>query len=492
MSSSLCQLLELSLLLISTPKAKETLLKPLVPSHTAARLRTARAKYRERNKEVEAEKARIRMSRYRAKIKANRHATEEYRQLALGHDAAYKAKNREFLAWKAKVTRINKSDPKKLAERGVMRESSRDYEVEWEVYKARRHEERQDELRRKVADVLYIPAADERRICQIVDLTSLTFSMAESSPYYCSPPFHPDPGTSKAGKFVYLVTCPGARSPGPGIYPSWLSAQRVVTGIPHGMAVSNPSIQACLPAWHAGCDAGEHDHPASPDVQRANISSGPRYTPQTPQTPRKATTILLPASPSTGRGNGRIKTPASKLGVRVAATASSSPIANTHVPTAGTALIATTAVSTHATATPAHVAVLGNSFAVRGGGVVHSSLTAALEQYQAAAIAGATSVCTMTDARTAVYFAAGHSMDEALAMATGERVVMMYERWAQGPSGESAVCRLRRDELVERLTAALDALRVGDVAPPDYTPEDSDVEDLSDDECSSKLTYISD
>ncbi|KAJ7107403.1 hypothetical protein C8R44DRAFT_885419 [Mycena epipterygia] len=132
-----------------------------------ARLRTAKAKYRERNKEVEAEKARIRMAKYnlyRAKIKANERTAEEYRQRALVHDAAYKAKNREFLAWKANIARIDKMTPKQFLEREARREKPRDYEVEWEIYKAQRHEARHDELHRKVADQLYVPAADECRI----------------------------------------------------------------------------------------------------------------------------------------------------------------------------------------------------------------------------------------------------------------------------------------------------------------------------------------
>lgn len=51
-------------------------------------------------------------------------------------------------------------DPKKFAEREAGRENPRDYEVEWEVYKAQRQEDHQDDLRRKVADECYVPAAD--------------------------------------------------------------------------------------------------------------------------------------------------------------------------------------------------------------------------------------------------------------------------------------------------------------------------------------------
>ncbi|KAJ7135744.1 hypothetical protein C8R44DRAFT_729307 [Mycena epipterygia] len=492
MSPSLCQLLELSLLLISTPEAEGTLLEPRVSSRRAAQLRVARAKYCERNKAVEAEKARIRMARYRAKIKANANTAEEYRQRALEHDAAYRTKY---------IARSWNSSPGKLksffTEREARRENPRDYEVEWEVYKAQRMRitrmsfaarwrmHAMSLLQMSVGLTFATPytkvsvAAVELGAKRALDgLLLFSLPMAESSPYYCSPPVHPDPGAPRnAVKAFYLVTCPAARSPGPGIYSSWTSAQRVVTGISHGVAVSYPSIQACLPAWHAGCEAGEHNHRASPDLQRDNVSASPRYMPQNPQTPRKPTKTLVPASPSTGRGIGFVKSPAPGSGPRVSITTSMPPA---HA-TAATTPFPATPVSKH------RIPALGNSFAVRGGGVVHSSLTTALAQYQTAATASAASVCTMADARTAAYFAASHSIGQARAMAKGDRAVMMYEEWAEGPSRESAVCRLRHDELVEQLEAALEALSAEDVAAPD-----SDFEDLSDDDQSSILTYISD
>ncbi|KAJ7107404.1 hypothetical protein C8R44DRAFT_885420 [Mycena epipterygia] len=313
--------------------------------------------------------------------------------------------------------------------------------------------------------------------------------MADSSPYYCSPPFHPDPGHTMSTRGVYLVTCPQARSPGPGIYTSWLSSQRVVTGISHGVAVGYPSVEACLPAWHAGCDAGEHEHPASPSLQRGG-------KPQPPKTPRKPTESCPPVSPFTGRGRGSFKkTP--RCGHATTAPMSPTPAARVHVvpnsttPTFATKLLPTVAaarIPTSSVSAPAPEL----HFAVRGGGVVHSSLTSALDEYKAAAMAGSASVCTITDTRTAAHFAAGHSLGQARAMAAGENALIMYEQWGDGPSGEPAVCRLRRDQLVDRLTAALEALRVGDVAQVDNNPGDSDFEDLSDDDRSSVLTYISD
>ncbi|KAJ7104924.1 hypothetical protein C8R44DRAFT_746175 [Mycena epipterygia] len=291
----------------------------------------------------------------------------------------------EFLTWKAKVICMNKMDPKKFIEREVRRENPRDYEVEWEVYKAQRYEDHQDELRHKVADACYVPAADE---CRIVHQDGcITYS----------PPVHSDPGAPQnAVKAFYLVTCPAARrSPGPRIYLSWTIVQRIVTGISHGGAVSYPSIQACLPAWHAGYDAGEHNHRASQNLQRANISASPRYMPQNPQTPRKPTTILAPASPSTVHGIGLVKSPA--------------PVPVSPPPLQRPQLMPL---------------LLPLPFLP-----LRSPNT-----YQTAATAGAASVCTMTDARTAAYFSAGHSMGQARAMAEGDRAMMMYEEWAEEPS----------------------------------------------------------
>ncbi|KAJ7640926.1 hypothetical protein B0H17DRAFT_1216485 [Mycena rosella] len=52
---------------------------------------------------------------------------------------------------------------------------------------------------------------------------------------------------SQAPNVYYLVTSPQAKAPGPGVYPSWSSAQRVAENIPHGGASTfPPTMPACL------------------------------------------------------------------------------------------------------------------------------------------------------------------------------------------------------------------------------------------------------
>ncbi|KAJ7315634.1 hypothetical protein DFH08DRAFT_971979 [Mycena albidolilacea] len=90
--------------------------------------------------------------------------------------------------------------------------------------------------------------------------------MSSPKPHRCSPPFHADPNTTKAtAKVFYLVTSPAAGSKR-GVYPSWTSAQRASEGKARGGAVKFMSWDDCLPAWHACCDAGEHEHDTLPPL----------------------------------------------------------------------------------------------------------------------------------------------------------------------------------------------------------------------------------
>ncbi|KAF7372462.1 hypothetical protein MVEN_00107800 [Mycena venus] len=89
-----------------------------------------------------------------------------------------------------------------------------------------------------------------------------------SSPLRCSPPFHPDPGTTKDTVRAFdLVTSP-AEAEKRGTYTSWASVQRVCENIPRGGATRFATRDECLLAWHSCCDAGEHDHPA-PQIVRS-------------------------------------------------------------------------------------------------------------------------------------------------------------------------------------------------------------------------------
>ncbi|KAJ7860552.1 hypothetical protein B0H14DRAFT_3445953 [Mycena olivaceomarginata] len=104
-----------------------------------------------------------------------------------------------------------------------------------------------------------------------------------TSPLCCSPPFHPDPGTTKeTARAFYLVTGPAAAE-NRGVYTSWASAQRVSENIPRGGATNFATWDQCLPVWHSCCDAGDHDHP-TPFIACMGQVAAPSPSPKPPTT----------------------------------------------------------------------------------------------------------------------------------------------------------------------------------------------------------------
>ncbi|KAJ6610764.1 hypothetical protein B0H10DRAFT_1953571 [Mycena sp. CBHHK59/15] len=97
-----------------------------------------------------------------------------------------------------------------------------------------------------------------------------------SFPYYCNPPFHPDPGynpTVSSGR-VWLATSQACLSPSAGIFASWESCMAASEWRgPGSGSVAYVSCQACLPAWHASCALDEHSHPVDPYLQPAPVYS---------------------------------------------------------------------------------------------------------------------------------------------------------------------------------------------------------------------------
>ncbi|KAF8164442.1 hypothetical protein K438DRAFT_1984592 [Mycena galopus ATCC 62051] len=113
-----------------------------------------------------------------------------------------------------------------------------------------------------------------------------------SSSYQCSPPFHPDPGDTRAqATSFYLVSSP-AELDNCGIYTS--CTQHICENIPRGGTTKFPSWEAYLPVWHACCDAGEHAHPSSPTIPAC------LEPPRTPKTQAHCTTAArTPCTPTT-------------------------------------------------------------------------------------------------------------------------------------------------------------------------------------------------
>ncbi|KAF8168864.1 hypothetical protein K438DRAFT_2064374 [Mycena galopus ATCC 62051] len=251
-----------------------------------------------------------------------------------------------------------------------------------------------------------------------------------SSPYRCSPPFHPDPGDTRAqATSFYLVSSPAALD-NRGIYTSWSSAQRICENIPRGGTTKFSSWEACLPVWHACCDAGEHSHPSSPTIPAclesprtpkalAHSSTAAR-TPRTPTTATSAspsTVSLLsatgatfsfhrfapanscraPPHPFDEEGCDRNFVPGSR---------SPSPLPLEPLRCGPTTLSPALDLPLNATQT----------YVVRGSGAIHTSLDDALADFTIAAARGQATLCATDNPRIATHVAAGHTLEEARAL----------------------------------------------------------------------------
>ncbi|KAJ7331091.1 hypothetical protein DFH08DRAFT_815173 [Mycena albidolilacea] len=310
---------------------------PPVPSRTPAARRLACARYREKKKEELAEKSRIKMKEYRQRIQDDPVHAQEYQGRQKAVNDAYQQKNRRLLAYKKREIRLENATKKlgrdkareTACERQRNREQGRDYELELAILQAKH----QDEIQMKVADARWSPGSSRGsryqredgsysfRGAKCVEELSGTGGTPQKRPKELSraPPFQsrdqklaaiasssshlPDgpsyPNTTKAtAKVFYLVTSPAAGSKR-GVYPSWTSAQRASEGKARGGAVKFTAWDDCLPAWHACCDAGEHEHDTLP----------PR-TPTPPTTPTRlprAAPSSVPPSPTYAvRGSGTI------------------------------------------------------------------------------------------------------------------------------------------------------------------------------------------
>ncbi|KAJ6451006.1 hypothetical protein C8R47DRAFT_1080462 [Mycena vitilis] len=136
------------------------------PSCSSAARLLAGARYREKNREELAIKARSVMALRRKKVQSDPEAAAKAREQAKVHEAEYRARNGKRLAFIAKLKRIDKQyknlGGKEYSRQQAAKAEKRDYELEWEVYKA----SQKDEMRRKVADALWVPTGKEKPIAR--------------------------------------------------------------------------------------------------------------------------------------------------------------------------------------------------------------------------------------------------------------------------------------------------------------------------------------
>ncbi|KAJ7439621.1 hypothetical protein B0H11DRAFT_1934453 [Mycena galericulata] len=113
-----------------------------------------------------------------------------------------------------------------------------------------------------------------------------------------------DPGTKDDPKGVWLVLNPNARHPGVGIYNSWPSAEAASSGIRGPGATWFSSVDTAVPAWHARCRLGVHNHPAEPtspvkaEASDISMASPSRPCQNEEQSPPIARASSLPVHPS--------------------------------------------------------------------------------------------------------------------------------------------------------------------------------------------------
>lgn len=272
-----------------------------------------------------------------------------------------------------------------------------------------------------------------------VDLDSI-LTLTMSSAFKCSPPFHPDPGVTQASATgFYLVSSPLAGDKR-GVYTSWWvwwqffrlfvahpdlrsSAQRVSENISRGGATKYSTWEACLPAWHACCDAGEHAHPCLP-IPATPVLQQPPVTPTMDrslrrdsrsttlgaagrsQSPGIVSTPQRPRTPLTSPLAARTPAPVSSAGLHHLLPAVSSPGPRAH----SEPLL------------PAGSSAPMRSYVVQGRGTIYTSLEAALVDFRAAGAAGPATLYTTDDAAIAWNVAMGRSPEEAIQLQLAEAI----------------------------------------------------------------------
>ncbi|KAF8162211.1 hypothetical protein K438DRAFT_1985331 [Mycena galopus ATCC 62051] len=246
-----------------------------------------------------------------------------------------------------------------------------------------------------------------------------------SSPYQCSPPFHPDPGDTRAQATSFNLVSSPAVLENRGTHTS--CAQHVCENIPPVGATKFSSWEACLPVWHACCDAGEHAHPSSPTIP---VCLEPPRTPKTqahcttaahtPCTPTTATSVS-PSTVSTLSATGATFSvyhfahanppphPLDQKGCEqklIPGSRSPSPPPLEALRCGPRTLPPALDPPLNATQT----------YVIHGSGTIHTSLDDTLADFNITAARGQATLCATDNPRVATHVAAGHTLEEARAL----------------------------------------------------------------------------
>ncbi|KAJ7086906.1 hypothetical protein B0H15DRAFT_950415 [Mycena belliarum] len=276
-----------------------------------------------------------------------------------------------------------------------------------------------------------------------------------SSLYYCDPPLHADPGYDpENSRGVWLAVSPETRSPGPGQYTSWESCRAATEGVRAAGGVFYRDPKAALPAWHTRCRLGLHAHPRDPEY--VGISATPTTPTRGPIGTDQGTRSLDQAIASMGRPPN-YRTLAAAADIRATPPGSplrlsASPRPTPSTPTtprrgggmpsvrldfSGAPKETEVAHAPGSPTTPVSLMPPDMHFAVRGCGVVYTSLSSSLQNYQRAAEKyGDASLIATTNYYKAAFFATG--MDEWNADQLGE-LELCFQESAEAKKEEEAM-----------------------------------------------------
>ncbi|KAK7013204.1 hypothetical protein R3P38DRAFT_2788581 [Favolaschia claudopus] len=138
----------------SSRKSSKSAESGLPPSRSLEALRLKRAKYREKNRELLAEKSRVYMAKRRSRLKADPEAQGKYEVAAKNARRKYEASHQDFRAWRRKVVSLDRNYAAPNPQ-----EEPRDYQFEWALYQ----EKAANELRERVVRARIAEEEEELR-----------------------------------------------------------------------------------------------------------------------------------------------------------------------------------------------------------------------------------------------------------------------------------------------------------------------------------------
>ncbi|KAJ7136900.1 hypothetical protein C8R44DRAFT_868992 [Mycena epipterygia] len=167
--------------------------------------------------------------------------------------------------------------------------------------------------------------------------------MSSSSQFRCAVPFYHDPGQPDGpvvGQKIYLVS--GVNVEYPGAYVSWPSAAAEYNTSSSASVKKYKNWARLEAAWFAGCDRGEHNHPAAANEARQRRMDGTLVVHSAATSATLVTSPLVCSPPRSSASHQRWRLE----------TASASPLSSSQMPSLADAHVRSRSPSTDAPAIP--------------------------------------------------------------------------------------------------------------------------------------------